>query len=185
MPHPDVTAVLREEHRRILEIVAVLERALDASVDEALAFERIDRCVRFLRLYADACHHGKEEDELFPVLAEQGIPLDTGPVAALIEEHREGRRLLAILRDALPYARAGGARDRERLVEAGRDYIDLIRSHIEKEDEGVFQMADLIVPAPACARLCAAYERAGSVLFEGCTKARLEELAAEILAPGR
>lgn len=184
MSRADPTAVLREEHRRILAIVAVLERALAEGPERGLDWQRIEACVRFLRLYADACHHAKEEVELFPALEEEGIPRDSGPVAALIEEHREGRRLLADMGAALAPARAGDAGALGRLLRAGRAYAGLIRDHIAKEDEGVFEMADRILPSSACARLCAAMDRADAGIFEGCSKARLVAIAEEILEMG-
>lgn len=185
MSSPDPTAVLLDEHRKILEVVSVLERALDSSGAERRDFALIGSCVRFLRLYADACHHGKEEDLLFPVLEEHGIPTDSGIIAVMMEEHREGRRLLSAMAMSLPGARAGDSGELECLAAAGWDYADLIRRHIGKEDGGLFEMAEQVISAPACARLCAAYERTCSSKFDGCTKAELEELAAEILAGGK
>lgn len=179
-PHP--TAILREEHQQILQVVSVLDELLQGDLEVTSTLERVARCVRFLRLYADACHHGKEEDLLFPVLEEHGIPTDSGAVAVMMEEHRQARKHLSDMTAALEGAREGNHTERDRLLEAGWDYIDLIRSHIGKEDGGVFEMADQVVSAPACARLCAAYEKTCASRFDGCTKAELEELARDIVA---
>jgi hemerythrin-like domain-containing protein len=182
MTQADPTGVLREEHRWILDVTGALERELDrvgaGSPDPA----QMDRCVRFLRLFADACHHGKEEDLLFPALEDHGLPRDSGPIAVMLAEHREGRRLVGIMADALPAVAEGGNGALSRFEKAGRDYAALIRGHIGKEDGVLFQMADQIIEAPACARLCQAYEKTCDSKFEGCTKAELEALGREILA---
>jgi len=110
------------------------------------------------------------------------MPRDEGPIAVMLQEHREGRRLVGIMRDTLPEVRHGAAAAADRFERAGRDYAALIRAHIGKEDGVLFQMADQVVSAPACSRLCEAYERTCASKFEGCTKAELEDLAREILA---
>lgn len=180
MSSSQTTAVLRAEHQRILQVVSVLERQLDVRPDP-LDLDTVGKCVRFLRLFADACHHGKEEDLLFPELQSQGMPRDSGPIAVMLHEHRLGREFVGVMADALDSARNGDDRATSRLVNAGRGYIDLIRGHIMKEDHVLFNMADQMVDAPACRRLCAAYEAVCASKFEGCTKAQLEALADDIL----
>ena len=63
-----------------------------------------------------------------------------------------------------------------------RDYVGLIRGHILKEDNVLFNMADQMVTGPRCTRLCAAYDETGAHTFDGCSKRELEELGREILA---
>jgi len=141
----------------------------------------VEKCVTFIRLFADACHHGKEEDLLFPALEEQGLPRDSGPIAVMLHEHRLGREAAAAMRTALPAAREGDRDARLRLTNAGRGYIDLIRGHIGKEDHVLFNMADQMVTGESRVRLCAAYDGTCHHAFEGCTKAQLEALGREIM----
>lgn len=194
--HP--TRVLREEHERILAVADVLGTLLDqaAGADGAAApdgapaskgsgasadYDRLDKCIRFIRLFADACHHGKEEDMLFPALQDQGLPRDSGPIAVMLHEHRLGRRFASIMAESIDDARSGDADAWKRLERAGRDYVDLIRGHILKEDNVLFNMADQLVTGPACTMLCQAYDGTGDATFGGCTKAELEELGREIV----
>lgn len=174
------TSVLREEHQRILQVASALEQRLDVR-PEPLDLDTVEQCVRFFRLFADACHHGKEEDLLFPELQSRGMPRDSGPIAVMLHEHRLGREFVGAMADAMDGARKGDEVATSRLVNAGRGYIDLIRAHIMKEDHVLFDMADQMVDAPACQRLCAAYDTVCASTFEGCTKAQLEGLADEIL----
>ena len=138
--------------------------------------------MKFIRLFADACHHGKEEDLLFTTLEEHGMPRDAGPIAVMLYEHRLGREHVAAMVAALPGARRAEEGAVPRLVNAGRSYVELIRNHILKEDNVLFDMADQMVGGMARSALCAAYDESCHHSFEGCTKVQLEELGREILS---
>ena len=176
--HP--TRVLRDEHTQILSVSGALSTLLDEAPDR-LDYGRIEKCISFIRLFADACHHGKEEGLLFHALVEQGLPQGTGPIAVMLHEHRLGRQFVASMDGAIDGARSGNLDARTRLVEAGRGYIDLIRGHILKEDNILFNVADQMVDGPACAALCEAYDGTCDHTFEGNTKEQLEALGREII----
>ena len=98
--------------------------------------------VEFTRGFTDACHHGKEEDSLFPALERRaGMPSRAGPVAVMLAEHEKSREIAArIERAAGPYA-ADGSR-RGELAEAMGEYAAHISEHIWKENNRLFMMAD-------------------------------------------
>jgi len=136
------TAILMNEHRNIEKGLAALEAMAEAFEAE----ERIDpspaaEAIEFLRTYADRLHHGKEEANLFPAMEARGLPSEVGPTAVMREEHREGRALIQDMADAL------SGSDAAAFVTAARGYVGLLRSHIAKEDEIVFPMADRLLPA--------------------------------------
>ncbi len=93
--------MLEAEHHFIAKVVSaagLLADKLEAGQSiEAQVFQNV---VEFMRLYADKCHHGKEEDLLFPLLAERGVPLRGCPVDALPREHAMGRALVKGLAEA-------------------------------------------------------------------------------------
>ena len=93
-----------------------------------------------------------------------------------------GRQFASAMADSIDGARAGDAVARGKLVRAGRDYVGLIRGHILKEDNVLFNMADQLVTGPRCTRLCAAYDETGDHTFGGCSKKELEALGREILS---
>lgn len=177
------TGILRAEHRQILLVVDALADELDtletgSRPDDT---QRLSDCVEFFRLYADACHHAKEENLLFHELEDAGMPGDQGPIAVMLEEHRQARALVAVMAEALAAGTAAGA-VRHTFRTAAFAYIDLIRSHIGKEDGILFEIADGMIRGPRCGRLCAAYGEADGCRFESRTKADLEALAARIAA---
>jgi len=172
---------LRSEHRRILEVVGVLERILDIG-PSAWDLAALDGCLEFFRLFTDACHHGKEEDVLFPELVNHGMPSHQGPIAVMLHEHRIGRALVARMGDGLESLRGESGAGADELETAGREYVELIRAHIMKEDHVLFEMADGLVRGPACQRVCRTYHEICSRRFDGRTHADLEALAERLLA---
>jgi hemerythrin-like domain-containing protein len=176
------TALLREEHRLILEVAGALADRLGGERDgEPLDYDAVARCITFFRLFADACHHGKEEDLLFPGLEAEGMPHDTGPIAVMLDEHEQGRALVRTMAASLDKARDGDERAGDDLRGAAWGFIDLIVAHIGKEDNVLFAMADGMIVGPACRDLCARYEEVCRRRFEGRTVQDLERLAGEIL----
>ena len=176
----NATALLREEHRLILRVTDAFEKLLDRPAG-ALPLDAISDCIDFYRLFTDACHHGKEEDLLF-VAMEEEAPGAEGPIAVMREEHVYGRRLAGRMAVTVQRLRAGEDAAERALMDDGREYIDFIRAHIRKEDEGVFEIADDLIRGGACSSLCAAYETVCSRRFDGRSLADLETLAARIIA---
>ena len=175
------TARLRDEHVLILRVADILERLVERSeAAQETDFSAFEDCVTFVRLFADGCHHGKEEDLLFPALEARGMPRHGGPIAVMLEDHRRGREYAGRMQDALEPARAGSGEALRQLLDGARDYIALIRNHILKEDHVLFQMADQMVSGPACQALCGNYDDVCARRFEGHSKEQLEELAGDL-----
>lgn len=177
------TAELREEHRLILRVVRELAGRLAADEQaEPLDGEFVARCITFFRLFADACHHGKEEDLLFTELVAEGMSREAGPIAVMLDEHAQGRALVRRMAAALEQSSNGQPGGEVR--DAAAAYIDLMEGHISKEDGALFNIADELIVGPSCRTLCSRYDEVGRRRFEGRTKEDLERLAAEILEPG-
>ena len=174
------TSRLREEHVVILGVAEALHELITAAEQGRWSFDAFADAITFIRLFADACHHGKEEDLLFPELEQAGLPRDRGPIAVMLEEHRQGRALARHMAEALPAAREGDDRARAVLRNAALGYVDLIRGHIAKEDNVLFNIADDAVQGPARRALCGAYAGVCSRRFEGHTKEELAALAGRI-----
>ncbi len=58
-------------------------------------------------MFADQCHHGKEEDLLFPAMEAAGIPRESGPIGVMLEEHNIGRQYVRGMAEAVSGYRAG------------------------------------------------------------------------------
>lgn len=130
------TSSLMEEHEIILRGLRVLEAlASRAAAGAELPAQAVNGVLDFLSGFADAHHHGKEEGILFPAMEEAGFPRDGGPLAVMLDEHQQGRALIATLREAAAKPDAAFAR-------AARAYAALLSQHIEKENQVLFHLAD-------------------------------------------
>ena len=96
------TEELKQEHQGILLMLRILDKvAAKIESGEKTEFDHLERIVDFFRVFADKCHHGKEEDLLFPAMEKAGIPREGGPIGVILMEHQEGRGYIRGMADAL------------------------------------------------------------------------------------
>jgi hemerythrin-like domain-containing protein len=144
------TGELRAEHSGILHMLEILEVICTTkTTKETFPFDHLDEIVEFLKVFVDQCHHGKEEDFLFPELERAGIKRQDGPIGLLLHEHEEGRKLVKEMAAALRSLREARQHDLNDLQKPARAYIDLLRQHIEKENNVLFVMADQRISSKA------------------------------------
>jgi hemerythrin-like domain-containing protein len=149
------TALLSDEHRVIERVLAVLGRLAEKPAAEFLAPWK--QALDFIRHFADQCHHLKEEKILFPALEEHGIPNQGGPIGMMLLEHEEGRSYVRAMIDALGKIEAGDASAQTALCDNAKQYLRLLREHIQKEDEILFRMADEAISADEQKKLLTAF----------------------------
>ncbi len=175
------TAVLKSEHQTILRVIGVLDRLLARS-ERGDGFEHsaMRRCVEFFRLFADACHHAKEEDLLFPVLETRGISRDGGPIGVMLHEHSLARQHTKEMADALDALGDGEENAESRFHTAAYEYIELLTNHIHKEDNVLFNMGDRVMSADDQTTLCNRFCEVGCRAFGGKTREELVQIADEL-----
>ncbi|MFZ2628825.1 MAG: hemerythrin domain-containing protein, partial [Rugosibacter sp.] len=86
---------------------AVLDACLEKG--EPIDVEMVRKIVHFMREFADKCHHGKEEQLLFPAMEKKGVPETGCPLGGLMGEHKKGRSLVTALEEAADIYAAGSA----------------------------------------------------------------------------
>ena len=148
--------VLKNEHRVIERVLDAMEKQLARPFDANFFRDAID----FLRNFADGCHHAKEENELFPVLENAGIPREHGPIGCMLDEHKMGRTLIRKIGSNIDAAGKGDAEAVSTLRNAATAYIGLLRQHIYKEDTILFVMADRALGPVEQDLMRGAFERA-------------------------
>ncbi|MCS7261255.1 MAG: hemerythrin domain-containing protein, partial [Anaerolineae bacterium] len=141
------TEILKEEHQVILRVIASLERGVEllerGSPMRPGFFADV---ARFIKGFADGCHHKKEEGVLFTRMEAHGMSRQAGPIAVMLAEHEHGRRYTQGLAEAARRLEEGDASARIELILNARGYIELLRQHIAKEDAILFPMADQVIP---------------------------------------
>jgi len=152
--------ILMDEHGLILQVLSALEKridALEAGAQPDPVF--LKKAVEFLQSFADRCHHGKEEGILFKMMVEDlDYPRNAGPVAVLTTEHETGRVFNRRIAEASALLGQDPAAARQ-VIANGRDYIQLLRIHIDREDNVVFPMVEQFLDDADQARLAAAFEQ--------------------------
>lgn len=188
---------LMMEHRVIERMMPALRRAAeDGRRTGTIDLRFADLAVDFIRTYADRCHHGKEEDILFRALERK--PLAAGHRAILdelVEEHRQGRRRIGRLAEAIEACRSGsggeGSAARPDLVGAVAEGFEWLATfypaHIRKEDGAFFLPVMAYFDDAEKAALIAAEREFDRSFVHTLYRERVAALAAMVpaLAPNR
>ncbi|MFA0758190.1 MAG: hypothetical protein NOOUEUKL_000848, partial [Candidatus Fervidibacter sp.] len=80
-----------------------------------------------------------------------------GPIGVMLIEHEEGRELRRRMIEAA--SNLADEANRQQFVTAAREYINLLRQHIWKEDNVLFQMAQQVLTEADDATLVERFER--------------------------
>jgi len=173
--------LMMREHELIVAVLASLQ-AMAEKLETGGSVERQDVADfgRFFRDFADKCHHGKEEDRLFVKMVEAGFPQDRGPIAVMLAEHDAGRQevrgLLAIGAGTGPLSQE----EKARVMKYVGEFVPLLYSHIQKENNVLYPMAQNSIPPAEFELLdqsCAAFDQE---IRGEIDVAELKELAARL-----
>jgi hemerythrin-like domain-containing protein len=154
------TEILRHEHKIILKVLDAVRHEAQVIADTGkLNPEKLDKILDFFRVFVDRCHHGKEEEYLFPTMEKRGIPPDKGPIPVMLHEHAGGRNTVKAISAALARVRQGETTATEAVAANLAILDEHLRSHIEKENEILFPMADKIFTPEDQQALVASFEK--------------------------
>lgn len=154
------TEVLKTEHSAIRIMLNVLETVADRlERGEDVSHADLEAMLDFIRVFADSCHHAKEEDLLFPALEQVGFPRESGPVGVMLLEHDTGRGHVRGLAAAVARLKEGDASAAAEAAQHARAYAQLLDAHIDKEDNILYMMADMHLSESEQQRLVEEFER--------------------------
>lgn len=136
------TDELMDEHRGIEVMLDVLDAvARKVATGKPADLGHLDGMMEFLSVFADKCHHGKEEEFLFPSLEAAGVPNEGGPIGVMLSEHRKGRECIAGMKQGVAALKSGEKKGSALFADNAAAYTELLRQHIQKEDTVLFVMA--------------------------------------------
>lgn len=178
----EATAILRKEHDAILKMLGATDEAIrHIDAGGTVRTETLEGLLEFFRLFADQCHHGKEEDILFPLLESRGMPRSGGPIGVMLHEHEQGRALVKQMIEATEACKQGEKAE-GRWADAARGYSQLLRQHIEKENNILFVMAENILTPEDQKKLAAEFDRSEIEKMGAGTHERLHALMDKLVA---
>ena len=177
------TEILRREHDAILRMLDATDEVI-CRLDHGETVEPgiLGGLLEFFRLFADQCHHGTEEDLLFPKLQQKGMPREAGPIGVMLLEHDQGRAFVRqMAQGAEEYAR-GGTAAAARWTAAASGYAALLREHIYKENNILFVMAERMLTPQEQEELARQFERVEVEKMGAGTHERLHALMDQLTA---
>jgi len=130
--HEAVRVTLKILNHMILEI---------EETSEVTNSKHLVQLFEFFSVFVDRCHHGKEEDLLFPALEAIGVSRQGGPIGVMLNEHQQGREHVIAMKKALDQYSDGRTEALDTLVKHARSYIELLSQHIDKENGVLFPIA--------------------------------------------
>lgn len=153
------TDELIKEHSAISVMLDILVAACEKlSSGETVDADDLEHMLAFFKGFADGCHHRKEEQYLFPELEKIGIGRERGPVGVMLAEHDLGRKYIKGMTQALEEMKRGDGQSVPAFTQNARAYVNLLRAHIEKENNVLFPMAEMHLGNEAKVRLAEGFE---------------------------
>jgi hemerythrin-like domain-containing protein len=154
------TEQLKEEHESIRLMLRILEKVCEKLKSKNVVDnEHISQILEFLKIFVDKCHHGKEEDLLFPALEDSGMPRKGSPVGVMFAEHAHGRFYIRNMTENFNKYKKGDSEAAKKFIENARNYIALLTGHIDKENNVLFKMADRALSKKKQEELADAFEK--------------------------
>lgn len=135
------TASLRRDHDLIEKVIKSMETTIqllqeNKTVPEFILAQVID----FTKNFTDVCHHGKEEDSLFPALEKAGMPTRMGPIAVMLMEHEKSREIASRMEiSAKQYIQNNNSAG---LISSMQEYVTHVTEHLWKENNKLFAIAE-------------------------------------------
>ena len=178
--------ILMNEHRLIENVLGSLETCA-LEVEGGLALERafVRDYAAFLRGFAYAWHHGKEEDILFRRMVERGFSAESGPVAVMLHEHRQGRALVGAIHGVGDGAGDVTPAETAAFLAGANGFIPLLRQHIQKEDNILYPMSERVLTPAEFETMLGDFETFEKKAGADGTRDRLEALAGQLAATFR
>jgi len=131
--------ILVEEHKNILKVADAIEKECNElkkgkGVDENF----FKKAVYFIRNYADKFHHAKEEEILFKEMLKDSVQecMHCNPIDQMLQEHDIGRNFVKGIIEGMD------KKNKNKIIESGNGFVQLIREHIFKEDHVLYPMCD-------------------------------------------
>jgi len=141
----------------MLNIMETISRHIKKG--DELNIGHYENIIDFIKGFVDQCHHGKEEEILFPALISHGMSKEEGPIRVMLYEHQVGRNHIRELNNALTEFKNGNKEAISRIIDTSMNYVLLLRSHIEKENNVLFMMADGILSETEQSGIADAFEK--------------------------
>ncbi|MHC1721427.1 MAG: hemerythrin domain-containing protein [Clostridiaceae bacterium] len=139
----DCIALMIDEHKNIKRMLEIVRKAsMNVLKQHEIDYDDFSNMILFIRKYADAHHHGKEEKLLFNhMVSEIGGAAQKLVNNGMLVEHDMGRFYVKELEEALEKVKSGDNDAKLDVIANAISYANLLNRHIDKEDAVVYTFA--------------------------------------------
>ncbi|WP_163811270.1 PAS domain-containing protein [Pseudodesulfovibrio sp. JC047] len=168
------------EHELIERAMAVLKHNLEGLESGKYDATQLTRALDFLLEFGDKVHNKKEEDHLFPLMNQLGIPIEGGPIGVMLMEHEAERKLLARMILNVPNITNFTAERRQQFKQEGLDYLQIRAEHIWKENDVLYAMGRKIIQDDAATQLVEAFNAVDDAAYGYAAKGNYLSMVEEM-----
>lgn len=135
--------LMMKEHKYIKRMLTVVRKATYKALEEKnINYEDFYKIIDFIRNYADAHHHKKEEVILFNKMVDElGLVAEKTVKYGMLVEHDMGRLYITGLSEALENLKSGNEEAILDVIANAISYTHLLERHIDKEDNVIYKFA--------------------------------------------
>ena len=173
--------LLMRDHETTEKVFAAMEKPFTSPTGPDPA--RVAKFFDYVRNYVDRCHNQKEEQHLFPLIEQRGIPRRSGPLSVMLMEHEAASALLAKLEPLVQAYAAGDASNLDALRATFGEYAALCKDHYWKENDVLFPMAARVMSEADGAAVVRGIGQVEAALGAN-TRADYYRLAGELIQTG-
>lgn len=135
---------LLKEHEALLSMIEIMKKLTEKMAGgEKIDPGVLEKITGFLQVFADKCHHSKEEFYLFPLLSEMVTPADQGIIKILIQEHTFAREYVKGLVSGIAAYKTGDESGIPVIIDNMQKYTSLLGQHAIKENRDIFPLVDM------------------------------------------
>lgn len=150
---------LLEEHGAIKRMMQVTDKVCKRlKAGGKIPSEHLDQIMEFYLVFADQCHHEKEEQGLFPVLEAAGVPVEGGPIGVMLTDHKMLRGCMERMGKAVARYKEGNERAAAMIAQNAINHDELLLMHISKEENVLFPLAEAQLTEAQKAEVAARFE---------------------------
>ena len=178
------SAVLIGEHEMIERAMDVLRGELEKLTSASHNVWTVQRTIDFLLEFGDRVHNKKEEDLLFPLLIERGIPA-SGPIRVMLLEHEAERDLLQDMFAQVPKLGSASPGERADYRQRGLQYLEIRASHIWKENDVLYPMGRRVFTEDDNIHLVAGFEQINVSTYGEAAREHFADMLEELEQGGK
>lgn len=136
--------ILIHEHDLLLKSLTLLDRELGRLEEKHAEPVKLIHLLNFLLEFGDNIHNVKEENHLFPIMVERGIP-QTPMIKKMLLDHEVERELIAGILPKIEQLANEPSSQLKILVERLHKYIANRKEHIGKENQNIYPQAREVI----------------------------------------